>query len=686
MEGYDLCESIEILEARKNVLIKIDEGKDVGDNERALYNLSAYIDIKRDINNSIFEMITKTNKINKPITHINSDKEKLYFMPKQYEVLNLLDDYDKLLLSAPTSFGKSMLVKEYIHLNKFNVIFYIVPTNSLAYELEKSYKELEAFSEYTIFDSLKSVDINNLELDKSIFIGTQEKCIELLEIFEGKIDLFVIDEAYKLGDKIEGKREHILSRTFLEQVEKTSLKIILLAPLGNFIKFDDFKFKIIKTNFNAVEKIYKRLTKEKFVQTLEEESLKNKTILFCNSPKDINEYVDLNIQFQASNKLTSLIKMLEKEVSSEWSVVKFLKKGIIIHHGQMPKYIQNKLIDIYLTDKELKLLIGTNSISEGINTPCRNLFISPKVEVTNQNKLLIQNTIGRAGRLGEYPIGEVFTCIETTDLFDETEIVLAISEEINRDEVDIEKNTEKIRAYCEDNNLNYNEFIELLKKHNISFRKMILLIDELSKNLTFGSASDILKISEVVNGSTYISRDYDYINGVLNTYFNYDGEKVYLDNFENMINYIKFRYDKYGEAPPSEMRIIDNYMKMKYNIIEHNLKPLYDLYKDLEGKIFCGENVQKCFDTFFEKYTRKVMERTDYNLLTEIQICIVSRLREYGIPTSSRVISIKMLELIENGLGTRYSMYDIKNVIYRLSLRNNTNDSLLLRDLYNKYF
>lgn len=71
---------------------------------------------------------------------------------------------------------------------------------------------------------------------------------------------------------------------------------------------------------------------------------------------------------------------------------------------QMPKYVQNRMINLFNENENYHILFGTNSISEGINTVTKNLFIHP--EYNNlKDLLLLKNTIGRAGRLGRYPIG-----------------------------------------------------------------------------------------------------------------------------------------------------------------------------------------------------------------------------------------------------------------------------------------
>ena len=71
-----------------------------------------------------------------------------------------------------------MIVKEYIFKYRPKKVIYIVPTNALAYELEKSFKENEKFSDYQIYDKFSDNALDNKE-EMLLLIGTQEKYLEL---------------------------------------------------------------------------------------------------------------------------------------------------------------------------------------------------------------------------------------------------------------------------------------------------------------------------------------------------------------------------------------------------------------------------------------------------------------------------------------------------------------------------
>ena len=123
--------------------------------------------------------------------------EKKVLHSQQVEVLKILMDEKNLLLSAPTSFGKTFIALEYMKRKNFSNIVFVVPTLALMNEL--SIKIRRKFGkEYNIitnsFESFKS---------KNIFILVPERIDNNLldEINNITIDLLVFDEVYKLKRK-----------------------------------------------------------------------------------------------------------------------------------------------------------------------------------------------------------------------------------------------------------------------------------------------------------------------------------------------------------------------------------------------------------------------------------------------------------------------------------------------------
>ena len=117
----------------------------------------------------------------------------------QLSLIKEMERNEKVLISAPTSFGKTTLVLEYLfnNVHLLNNIIFILPTKSLIEELYlkliKINKQIPQFQRYDItLNILKKTD-------RTIRILTPEKFLNYYE-YNGlyNIDFIVMDEVYKI--------------------------------------------------------------------------------------------------------------------------------------------------------------------------------------------------------------------------------------------------------------------------------------------------------------------------------------------------------------------------------------------------------------------------------------------------------------------------------------------------------
>lgn len=664
---------------RKQILLDIDNGKKFNVEDLAMYDLTPYFEETNEPN--LYETIILNKNHQRKVSHISND---IYFSPPQYNALIFLENNNKVIFSAPTSFGKTMIVKEYIFRNKPNNIVYIVPTNALAYELEISFKENANFSDYVIYDKLLSP--STIEDKKTFFIGTQEKFLELDQKLLGEIDLFVIDEAYKLQESVDNIRSYKLSETFLNSFVLNSQKIFLLSPIAEFIGFEKYNFSHFNSNFNAVEKNYVLLSEKDFFYKFLKEGNKNKTILFCSSPAQINEtyYKIENHELKKVN--SSFLTQLKQDIHPEWIVAKLLEQGILVHHGQMPKYIQNRMINLFNYDKKYNILLGTNSISEGINTVTKNLFIHPENAV--RDKLLLKNTIGRAGRLGKYPIGYIFSTKELEgEIEDKIQIKLAISEEKELKEIEESKQDNKIHDFSLSHNISEEVCKLLLKKYKLSLTKLGNILNVLTEDLMYSGIESLpfmAKHAIGVNYTTNPNTDKHLIKGYLNLYFiNGSGTNTYLNTFNDRILYYKYKVN--NDTSISE--IINLFMQFIYTTLEYNIMPIVniglDIYdSDHDWKF--GVNVIETLEECRQKYYRKSYGSLDVDNLSTSHMSIVSAMKDYGMTNGIKNLSVDILNEIESRLNVRYSTSDVIKAIEYLAVNSKENKMYFI-ELKNKY-
>lgn len=143
----------------------------------------------------------------------------------QKDILDTFENANgKIFLSAPTSFGKTFLLKEiiYRHHENYNNIVIVLPTVALLIEVTE---EINDFNEkhnlsYSIFNSI----YKDLELsERNIFILTPERVLRLLAIKPDiKIDFFFFDEIYKIDEDVAISSEDDSSETIQTGIESES--------------------------------------------------------------------------------------------------------------------------------------------------------------------------------------------------------------------------------------------------------------------------------------------------------------------------------------------------------------------------------------------------------------------------------------------------------------------------------
>jgi replicative superfamily II helicase len=130
----------------------------------------------------------------------------IYFHEEQKFLSDFLrKDKRNLIVSAPTSFGKSLLIQEIVASKQYKNIVIIQPTLAL---LDETRRKLSRYREdYKII-----VRTTQKPAEKNLFLLTAERVMEYSEF--SAIDFFIIDEFYKLSPKMDPTRADILNNAF----------------------------------------------------------------------------------------------------------------------------------------------------------------------------------------------------------------------------------------------------------------------------------------------------------------------------------------------------------------------------------------------------------------------------------------------------------------------------------------
>jgi hypothetical protein len=91
-----------------------------------------------------------------------------------------------------------------------------------------------------------------------------------------------------------------------------------------------------------------------------------------------------------------------------WSVCDGLAHGIGVHHGQLPRALAQYMTRAF-KNRQLRFLICTSSLIEGVNTPAKNVIVFDKqIGMTDFDFFDYGNIRGRSGRMAVHHVGRVF--------------------------------------------------------------------------------------------------------------------------------------------------------------------------------------------------------------------------------------------------------------------------------------
>lgn len=327
----------------------------------------------------------------------------------QAEVYRRLMDGENVILSAPTSFGKSRIIDAIIASERHNNVAVIVPTIAL---IDETRRRLSKFSNrYKII-----TQISQKTRERNLFIFTAERLVGYENL--PPIDFFVIDEFYKIGALGEGNssRAVALNQAFY-QLNKSRGQFYLLGPsireipegLENklpcyFIptRFSTVACDIINV-FNWTDEISKLL---EIAATLDDP-----TLIFCKSPKRANDVAKallsngLGIETSAMDAASTWIASM---YHPDWTYGQALKSGIGLHHGRLPRSLGQLSVRAF-NEGKLKYLVCTSTLIEGVNTRAKNVVILDHLINNRRYDFFTFNNIkGRSGRMSEHFVGKVY--------------------------------------------------------------------------------------------------------------------------------------------------------------------------------------------------------------------------------------------------------------------------------------
>lgn len=679
------------------------------------------------------DMTTMASMINESSLHL-SENYKLHKYQKE-----ILDKFEKqkqnrYFLSASTSFGKTHLVYDIIKKMEYKNIVLIFPTVALLSEnlerilTQNSYKYIKANYKIHTLSEIDEIE------DKNIFIYTPERFLSFTDKNKIDFDFVFIDEIYKLDN------DYIIDNTTKENERDVAYRLasfeilqnvrdVLLA--GPYIEYDSsvnssFKIfldenKINTINFNNIEIVNKNhflVNNDKNLVVINENRIinfskpkdKNKrlielltniydnqenSIIYCCKPYLAEQYaqkimdnVDIDV---GSLEYADFIEHIKRRYYSDWIVCRTLKHRIGIHHGLVPKYIQKEIINLF-NDGQIKFLLSTTTITEGVNTTAKNLIVMNNSKGSKPLKPFdAKNIVGRAGRFLEHYSGRVFAFEkdfeDTLNTPEESIKHKNYDKDIPKDDIDYFCTQEK---YLSEQNIQAkNTIIEKQRERKlpnelfqqfkaVSRNDKIFVYDKIKKLNSYEDNSISNLISKINIRSMNI--DFDGFQVILNVILpvvktdtelyhliSKKSKSPYSGKEYSILCYLLYFYLKDGFRGAVNNKLnnkanIDSAMRdtanFVYNILKYHVVKYLGVFNLMYKYIKASENIARIDDV---TGIDKLLTKLEYNAISQKG----RQISDYGVP-------LKVLDYYEaleddnvsDADITKYSFDNYENYIY----------------------
>lgn len=340
---------------------------------------------------------------------VTSDElDGITFHREQIAALNTLLSGKNLVLSAPTSFGKSLLIDALLATGRYKRIAIVLPTIALLDEFRRRIER--RFGNHFALIMYHSQDA--AAKDNVIFLGTQERLINRSDL--GRIDLAVVDEFYKLDPTRQDDRSATLNAA-VYQLLRRSNQFFFLGPNIETVRYsadNRWKFEFLHTRFSTVAVDTFDLTRVKDKEERLVEELKRQdnwpALVFISSPDRANQLAATLTQDTSFATVRDMSEWIDENFGEGWELSDAVASGVAVHHGRIPRSLASQFVRMF-NSGSLPILICTSTLIEGVNTAAKSVLIYDKqIARKDYDFFTFSNIRGRAGRLGEHHVGSVY--------------------------------------------------------------------------------------------------------------------------------------------------------------------------------------------------------------------------------------------------------------------------------------
>lgn len=558
---------------------------------------------------------------------------------------------ENVILSAPTSFGKSLIVDVMIASGRYRNIMIVVPSIALIDETRKRVSKYRNRYKVITHPSQELAECN-------LFVLTQERAIEIVDNID--VDFFVIDEFYKLNEQVQDDRCVILNQVLYCLLKKKA-QFYMLGPnidkvSDSIAKYASFKF--IRTDFATVvsEIHHIRIAGEeqkfdKLVRLLFD--LNNQpTLIYCSSPQKANTLAKNLVatgEFEQTGKNQDLAQWLRDNYHADWDLPNNLQYGIGVHHGKTPRSIAQKIVQLF-NRGDIRVLICTSTLIEGVNTSAKNVVVyDNKIARKSLDYFTYSNIKGRSGRMNRHLIGNVYIFndppqpelpfVDFPILNNDDESPNGMLVYLNDEDL-AESSKEKIQKYKEQQVLPF----ETLKQNAfIDLDVQIAIAKELEENL--GNVLSKISWNQIPNSAqlkflcekvwqlSELSRQTSGVASGSQLYYRLNS---YIRHANNLKEYITelIETDYYAKTPNEAVELALDFQRQWLNF---RLPRVIKAFQNIVNAILSRNNKPLCDYSFYASYVECYFLKS-----------YVVPLDEYGLPVQVSLAISKHITIPDN--------------------------------------
>jgi hypothetical protein len=335
----------------------------------------------------------------------------LVFHVEQQRIFRSLLEGKNVVASAPTSFGKSLIIDSMLRQEHIKRAALIVPTLALLDETRRRILGKVEGSATIVFHRSQIAPKSG----RVIFIGTQERLLDRPDI--GDLDLLIVDEFYK-ADPSRSDSRFVALNAAISKLARSTKQFFLIGPFIDGIdargwRYADVDF--IKTSYRTVsyDPVDVQASHDDVgkLASFLSDAQNLPALVFVKSPKSAGDLaaalVKAGIDF-GTNWSRHFADWAAENYTSNWGLVDALAKGVGYHHGRLPRAVASALVRAF-NRGDFKVLLCTSTLIEGVNTAAKSVFIWDKeIDGKNVDFFTFANIRGRAGRMGHHYVGKVF--------------------------------------------------------------------------------------------------------------------------------------------------------------------------------------------------------------------------------------------------------------------------------------